>query len=125
MGVSFQACEDVLDKAVNELFDVDPRIQAVGIARHETMFGFKAVKNGAKILPSSAAAKTRKPPKTISKVPVVIENVTADIEAHVRVPHPQAAASFIPERGLVRPLTCGLQIQNVDDDDRQRKTGDL
>jgi hypothetical protein len=122
MGVSFQSCEDALDKAVNELFEVDPQIQAVGIARHETMFGFKAVKNGAKILPLSAAARTRKLPKTIKKVPVIIETVTADIEAHALVPHPQAA-SFIPERGPIRPLVCGLQIQNVDDDDRQRKAG--
>src|SRR5438105_1524385 len=112
MGVSFQSCEDVLDKAVNDLFDADPQIQAVGIARHETMFGFKAVKNAAKIVPSSAASKAKKLPKTIKKVPVAIETVTADIEAHALVPHPQAA-SFVPERGLIRPLVCGLQIQNV------------
>jgi hypothetical protein len=125
MGVSLQACEDALDKAVNDLFDADPRIQAVGIARHEDAFGFKAVRNEAKIVPASAAAGAKKkPPKTIKKVPVTVETVTADIEPHLQVSHLQAA-SFVPERGLARPLVCGLQIQNVDDDDRQRKAGAL
>jgi len=124
MGVPFEECADALDKAVAELFDADPQIQAVGIARHETMFGFKAVKNAAKIVPSSAAAGARKPPKAIKKVPVVIEAATADIEAHALIPHPQAA-SLVPEQGLIRPLVCGLQIQNVDDDVRQRKAGAL
>jgi len=124
MGVSFKLCEDSLDKAVNDLFDADPQIQAVGIARHETMYGFKAIKNGAKILPASAMAGATKPPKSIKKVPVTIETVTTDIEAHVLVPHPQAA-SFLPERDSTRPLACGIQIQNVDDDDRQRKAGAL
>ncbi len=125
MGVAYQFCEDSLDKAVGELFDSDPKIQAVGIARHESAFGFKAVRNEAKIVPSSAMAGVKKKPlKAIKKVPVTIETVSADIEAHIQVPHPQAA-SFVPERGLIRPLVCGLQIQNVDDDDRQRKAGAL
>ncbi len=124
MGVSFQTCEGTLERAVNELFDADPQIQAVGIARHQEAFGFKAIKNEARIVPFSTAAKARrKPLKAIKKVPVTIETVTSDIECQARVPHPQAA-SFVPERGLVRPLVCGLQIQNVDDD-RQRNSGAL
>ena len=125
MGVSLQSCRDALDKAVDELFDADPQIQAVGIARHQDRFGFKAVKNEAKIVPSSTASRIRKRPlKTVQKVPITIETVTNDIEAHLRISHPQAA-SFVPERELVRPLVCGLQIQNVDDDERQRKAGAL
>ena len=116
---------ETLDKAVNELFDADPQIQAVGIARHENAFGFKAIKNSAKMVPASAAAGARKKaPKAIKKVPVTIETVANEIEAHVSVSHPQAA-SFVAERGLIRPLVCGLQIQNVDDDNRQRKAGEL
>jgi hypothetical protein len=124
MGVNFQTCEDLLETAVNTLFDSDPQIQAVGIARHETAFGFKAVKNAAMILPLSAAKRTTKPVKAIKKVPVTIETATANIEPHLLVPHP-LAASFIPEQQLHRPLACGLQIQNVDDDNRQRKAGKL
>lgn len=125
MGAPLQACEDALDRAVNDLFDSDPQIQAVGIARHQNAFGFKAVKNEAKIVPASARTRAlKKPLKAIRRIPITIETVTADIEAHLRIAHPQAA-SFVPERGLVRQLNCGLQIQNVDDDDRQRKAGAL
>ena len=35
-----QACEEALDKAVEDLF-ADPQIQAVGIARHDGAFGAK------------------------------------------------------------------------------------
>jgi hypothetical protein len=124
MGVSFQSCEDLLDKAVAELFDADPQIQAVGIARHQSLFGFKAIKNRCKIVPSSLATRSRKLPKTIKKVPVVIETVTADIEVLASVSHPPGD-SLVPERGLIRPLVCGLQVQNVDDDNRQHRNGAL
>jgi S1-C subfamily serine protease len=125
MGVSLHTCEEVLDRAVDQLFDADPRIQAVGIARHQDAFGFKAVKNEAKIVPASAAARAKKRSvKAIKKVPITVETVAADIEPNLRLSHPQAA-SFVPERGPVRPLVCGLQIQNVDDDDRQRQAGAL
>src|SRR5207253_1294999 len=31
----------------------------------------------------------------------------------------------VPEQQMQRPLVCGLQVQNVDDDNRQRKAGQL
>ena len=118
----FHICEEALDDAVATLFDADPQIQAVGIARHERQFGFKAVKNIARIVPAAAARNARRTPRSIKKVPVVIEDVTADVEPHLMTPHP-LAASFVPEQQQRRPLACGLQIQNVDDDDRQRGGG--
>jgi S1-C subfamily serine protease len=124
MGVSFHVCEERLDEAVSELFDSDPRIQAVGIGRHESAFGFKAVRNEARILPASATRGHMRSPRAIKRVPVTIENATADIEPHLVLPQPMTA-SFIPERALHRPLACGLQVQNVDDDSRQRKAGKL
>ena len=124
MGVSFHVCEESLDKAVDDLFDCDPQIQAVGIARHEAAFGFKAVKNAAKVVPVSTSKATKKPPKVIKKVPVTIESVTGDIQPNLIVPCPMVA-SFIPEQQRHRLLLCGLQLQNVDDDDRQRKAGNL
>ncbi|HJZ54517.1 MAG TPA: trypsin-like peptidase domain-containing protein [Gemmataceae bacterium] len=124
MAAHFQDCENALDKAVEDLFDADPQIQAVGIARHEGGFGFKAVKNEAKIVPASAAHGASRPPRSIKRIPVTVETVQADVEAHLIAPHP-LAASFVPEQQLHRPLVCGLQVQNVDDDDRQRKAGKL
>jgi hypothetical protein len=124
MGVHFHECEEYLAVAVEELFSADAQIQAVGIARHGHAFGFKAVKNGAGIVPASAVKGAKKTPKSIKKIPVMIETVTNDVEPHARVPHPMAT-SFIPERRMQRPLVCGLQVQNVDDDNRQRKAGKL
>lgn len=124
MGMPFHICEETLANAIEELFDADPQIQAVGIARHEGAFGFKAVKNKAKILPSSARRTASRPPKAIKDIPITIDAVSADIEPHVQVPHP-LAASFVPEQQMHRPLVCGLQVQNVDDDDRQRQAGQL
>ena len=39
MGVAFQVCEENLELAVRDLFDADPQIQAVGIARHRRRSG--------------------------------------------------------------------------------------
>lgn len=118
------ACEEVLDRAVEILFEADPRIQAVGIARHDGAFGFKAVKNAARILPAAALKGVRKPPRTIKTIPVTVETVSADVEAVVAVPYP-LTASFVPEQQSHRPLVAGFQVQNVDDDDRQRQAGRL
>jgi hypothetical protein len=123
MPAHFQDCEEYLSNAVNELFG-DPRIQAVGIARNGDGYGFKAVKNTARIVPSSASSDLKRTPKQLKKIPVVIEDVSEDILAHPAVSHP-LAASFIPEQQPHRPLVCGLQIQNVDDDTRQRTAGAL
>lgn len=96
----------------------------MGIARHDGAFGFKAVKNVARVLPASALKGARKPPRTIKVIPVTVETVTADVEAQVAVPYP-LTASFVPEQKSHRPLIAGLQVQNVDDDDRQRQAGHL
>jgi hypothetical protein len=124
MGAPFHVCEQSLNQAVEDLFDADPQIQAVGIARHESAFGFKAVKNTARIVTTAAAKNAKTVPRTIKKVPVVIDSVKADIEPHLMAPHP-LAASLIPEQQQQQPLACGLQLQNVDDDDRQRTAGAL
>jgi hypothetical protein len=70
MGVAFQACAEALDQAVDDLFDADPQIQAVGIARHGDGFGFKAVKNAAKIVTTALAKGKKRPVTSIKKIPV-------------------------------------------------------
>jgi S1-C subfamily serine protease len=124
MGASYEHCREVLEHAVEQLFDADPQIQAVGIARHDGGFGFKAVKNTAKIVKASAASGAKGAPKALKKIPVTIEAVAGSIEQHLVVSHP-LAASLVPEQQRQRPLVCGLQIQNVDDDARQTKAGKL
>ena len=124
MDADFKECEGALEKAIETLFDADPQVQAVGIARHGGGYGFKAVKNEAKILPASLGKGAGKTPRSIKRIPVTVETVSADIEHHLMAPSP-SAASLVTERQQRRPLVCGLQVQNVDDDDRQRKAGEL
>lgn len=124
MSVRYQEAEAVLPKAVDELFDADPKIQAVGIARFDGGFGIKAVRNEARVLPASSAREAGRVPKSIRRVPVRVESVSADIEPALLVPHP-ATASFVPEQQQHRLPACGLQVQNVDDDERRRAAGRL
>lgn len=124
MGTSFAKCKLHLDRAVNEVFEADPKIQSLGIARHEDAFGFKAIRNSAAIVPTSGDGKAHRVPRTVKSVPVIVETVTSDIVPQAMVPFP-FAASFVSEQQNYRPLVCGLQIQNFDDDSRQRKSGKL
>lgn len=121
MGVPFIIAEQALDDAVKALFGTDPRIQSVGIGRHGDGYGFRVVKNAAKILPISA--KVDPTPSHIANVPITIVNSHAELRHLVKVPSSgpgsPGAASVVPEQGKHRPLVCGLQIQNFDDDDRQ------
>ena len=123
MSITLQDCLAILPEAVHELFDADPRIQAVGVTRHESTYAIKAVQNQARVLPASSRRTVRKPPDQLQDVPVIVEPARADIGTlTVTLP---LSSSFIPERGPHRPLVCGLQIQNFDDDNRQREAGNL
>jgi hypothetical protein len=124
MSARFEDCLEVLGRAVEAVFAADPQVQALGIARHGSGFGFKAVKNEKRAVPTALAKDVGRVPKTVSKVPVVVETVSADVEPALTATLP-LAASFVPEQSQHRPLVCGLQVQNADDDDRQRKAGKL
>ena len=121
MGVLFADAEKALDDGVKQLFGSDPRIQSVGIGHHGDGYGFRAVKNAAKILPLSASIGP--PLSHIGNVPITIVNSHAELRHLVKVPASgpgsPGAASVIPEQEKHNPLVCGLQIQNFDDDFRQ------
>ena len=119
MGVSRADVEQVLEAAVRSLFKADPRVQSVGIGRHDDAYGMRVVKNVAKVLPFSAAVGAM--PVEIHGVPVTVAHSQSDLRTLAKVPPPGSpmAGSTIPERGRIRPLVCGLQIQNFDDDDRE------
>src|ERR1044072_815397 len=119
MGVSFEQAVDNIEAAAEELFEADPRVRSVGISRHEEAYGIRAVRNSALPVPLNAGAPTI---IQFRDVPVVITDTFGEVESLVMVPGTgpasPAAASVIPEVNRHRPLVCGLQIQNFDDDDR-------
>jgi hypothetical protein len=63
------------------------------------------------------------PIQAVNQVPVMFADTPADVRSLVMVPESgpgsPSAASLIPEVNKHRPLVCGLQIQNFDDDTRQ------
>ncbi|MBA4062959.1 MAG: hypothetical protein C0501_04485 [Isosphaera sp.] len=124
MPARFEDCREALAKAVEDVFDADPQVQAVGIARHESGFGFKAVKSVGRVVPAALAREAGRVPRTVRKVPVVVEAVAAEVTPALTAPLP-LPPSFVPEQVQHRPLVCGLQLQNADDDDRQRAAGAL
>lgn len=121
MGVPFADAERVIDDAAKQLFGSDPRVQSVGIGHHGDGYGFRAVKNAAKILPLNALSGP--PLSHIDHIPVTVVNSHADVRHLVKVPASgpgsPGAASVVPEQGKIRPLVYGLQIENFDDDARQ------
>lgn len=108
-----------VDKAAAELFDADPAVRSVGVGEAGNGFGFIAVRNASVIVPF-AAAKTL--PSAIQGIPVQYQNSTQDPTSLLRVPSSgygsPGAASLVPEQQTHRPLACGLQVQNFDDDVR-------
>lgn len=120
MGVSFEEAADHIEAAAEELFDSDPRVRSVGIARHDSAYGYRAVRNSALPVPLGVGV----PPRgQFLNVPVVFTDTYGEVESLVMVPGTgpasPAAASLIPEVQRHRPLVGGLQIQNFDDDSRQ------
>ena len=118
MGVPFEVAEKGLFEAVNELFANDFRVRAVGITRHEKAFGYRVVRNIALPVAFRAAPSLG----AVNGVPVTYADALDETRAHVRIPIPPpvvALATGTPaEQGQHRPLVCGLQIQNFDDDVR-------
>jgi hypothetical protein len=105
-----------------QLFDSDPRIHSVGVGVDENGSPtYRAVRNVKKIVAFHAEAVTH---KLIAPYPVVFVDAQQDAVPLLRIPHGSpavaaAAAPTIPEQQMHRPICCGLQIQNFDDDDRE------
>jgi len=113
-----------IDMAAGILFSANAAVRSVGVGRAPDGFGYVAVRN--KNAPVAFAGGVREVPPSIEGIPVRIVDSSRDPQRLVRIPHSgvgsPATLSFMPEQQRHRPLVCGLQIQNYDQDDR---SGDL
>jgi hypothetical protein len=134
MGVSYAEAESHLSVAVNQIFSSDPMIRAVGITRHQSEYGYRAVRNAALIAPQAGVfnvigAPVGGVPAQIANIPVTTVDAPGDVQSLVIIAGSSAtthaAATSVPEVNHVRPLVAGLQIENFDDDDRRRVAGTL
>jgi hypothetical protein len=119
MGVSFAEAEKSLEPALKMLFPY-PRVRSVGIGSHGNAFGLHVVRNTAQILPLSVSLGP--PALDVHGVPVSYRDRQTDVEPHLKLPSAgpgsPGLASLVPEQKRHRPLVCGLQIENLDDDTR-------
>src|SRR5581483_4091445 len=111
-----------LESAASRVFGSDERVRSVGIGRHGSGFGYVAVRNAAAILPLGGLESIAAAVPSFGEIPVTYVDSHNDPESLVKVPHTgpgsPTAASLVPEQGRQRPLVCGLQIENLDDDTR-------
>jgi hypothetical protein len=118
-GVKIELATETLMPAAAEIFDADPRVRSVGVGRHESAYGYIAVRNTAAILPQTVKLT---PLDELHGIPVVFVDSKRDPERLVKLPHSgpgsPTTASMVPEQARHRPLVCGLQIENYDDDVR-------
>lgn len=115
-----------VNEAAGILFDADKTVRSVGVSAARDGFGFVAVRNTRAVVPLSARAGAAQVPQQIAGISVHYVNSAADPLGLAKVPHTgpgsPGVGSLIPEQQFNRPLVCGLQIQNFDDDVR---TGEI
>ena len=116
MAFTYEDAERHIEEATEEIFAGDPRVQSVGIGRSpEGGFCFRAVRNMRQVLPMSA---TLTAVSGVASYPVIYADAFGEVQASMRVPFSALTGSFVAEQQRMRPLVCGLQIQNFDHDAR-------
>jgi len=109
---------DLVMSAAAEIFGADPRVKSVGVGRHGRGFGFVAIRNAS--VPVRLAQV-----KLISEYrgfPVAFVDSDRDPETLVKLlqtgPGGPTTAGTVLEQSQHRPVVCGLEVQNYDDDER-------
>jgi hypothetical protein len=120
MSVLFWQAQERVEEVAAQLFAIDPSLRSVGVSRQGGGYGYRAVRNSAVPVPFEAAEEEG---GEILGFPVTFVDTPAEVESMVAVtvsgPASPATSSLVAEVHRHRPLVCGLQIQNFDDDDRQ------
>jgi hypothetical protein len=121
MSVDLATALAKVEPAAGEIFDADPTVRSVGVGRVGDGYGYIAVRNVRAILPLTAHLKSVAP-TSFEGIPVMYSESHADPEQLARLPYAELAQgdglASHPEREAHALLSCGLQIQNYDDDMR-------
>ncbi len=119
MGVEFNRAAEQIHSAAANIFSSDPRVRSLGIGRHESGFGYIAVRNASLVVPEAAEIRIA---ADFQNIPVAFLDSHRDPESLVKVPHSgpgsPTVASLVPVQARSRALVCGLQTENFDDDQR-------
>ena len=122
MDTSVDEALSRVEAAAFALIASDPAIRSVGVGYVDEGVGFVAVRSmeGA----SAFAGRVRRPGvNAFEGVPIRYQSSLEDPRSLARIPIPgpltARLGNLIDEQQLMRPLACGVQIQNFDDDVRQ------
>jgi len=120
-GLAYDHVSAAAPDLAAKIFDADPRVHAVGVTTAPAGgFALGAIRNIATVLPMSVRIHSL---DRFGEIPVLFSDALSDPAAQLKVPASgpgsPTAASLVPEQGRRRPLVCGLQVQNFDDDQRQ------
>lgn len=127
MDLDIAEAQGLIDEAAAALFASDFSVRSVGIGQVGDRAGFIAIRNTRAVAPFSLTFKQpREPLADWRGVPVAYQATLTDPVSLAQVPHSGPASpgvgSHIDEQSGQRPLYCGLQIQNIDDDLRSGVT---
>ncbi|MES1242650.1 MAG: hypothetical protein ABUT39_13630 [Acidobacteriota bacterium] len=112
-SASYEKCLSLIEPAAAAVFGADPRVRALGIAPHpEGLFGFAATRNVQAILPQGVPE--AQPVRRFETIPVTYNETFGELSCLTMAPALPLTATQVPETLTVRPLVCGLQIQNHD-----------
>ncbi len=107
------------------VFEREPRTRSVGVGRVGAGYGYVATRNVEASVPLSARRDLvgRDLPQRFHDVPIVYRDSSADPTSLAKVryqaPGRTGAGHPLPEQCCQANLSCGLEIQNFDDDSRQ------
>lgn len=105
-----------LKAAAIEVFRADPRVRSLGVGHHLQQFGFIAIRNVEAPVPQGMEVR---PIEAHAGIAVSYLDTARDPESLTKViQFGDAKQPGIPEQSNHRPLVCGLEIQNFDDDHR-------
>jgi hypothetical protein len=126
MATELSVALSKVENAAGVLIEADPLVRSVGIGPARDGFGYIAVRNASAPVPLSGRSAGQLPHE-FEGIPIQFVNSFDDPKSLVRLPHtgvgsPQTV-SLILEQRYHRPLVCGLQIQNFDQDMRSGEIG--
>lgn len=115
--MDFAELQPTVQLAAREIAAQDPDVHTVGLTLRRGRPVLRAVRR------TTLRAQATKLPRHVEGLPLRVEEAMHPLVPLYKIPGAQAQAATLPEQEQQRPLTLGLQVQNIDHDMRGGATG--
>lgn len=115
--MDFAELQPTVQLAAKEIAAQDPDVHTVGLTLRRGRPVLRAVRR------ATLRAQGTTLPKTIGGLPLRVEEAMHPLVPLYKIPGAEAQAASLPEQAQQRPLTLGLQVQNIDHDVRDGSVG--